>query len=90
MAESKIAERRVIRAACRYTGISGRISIIEMMPVDDKMSGFLVEHCSAEKLRKANRNLGYLSALEQATYLLLTGVIDLRTALGFVDKPFNG
>ena len=26
----------------------------------------------------------------QATYLLLTGVIDLHTALGFVDKPFNG
>jgi len=61
-----------------------------MMPVDDKMSGFLAEHCSANQLRKANRNLGYLTALEQATYLLLTAVIDLRTALGFVEKPFNG
>ena len=87
--EPRIAERRGC-AACRYTGISGRISIIEMMPVDDKMAGFLVDHCSADELRRANRNLGYLSALEQATYLLLTGVIDLRTALGFVDKPFNG
>jgi type II secretory ATPase GspE/PulE/Tfp pilus assembly ATPase PilB-like protein len=89
VAQSKIAERRGC-AACRYTGVSGRISVIEMMPVDDKMAGFLAENCSADKLRKANRNMGYLSALEQATYLLLTGVIDLRTALGFVDKPFNG
>ena len=85
----RIAERRGC-AACRYTGISGRISIIEMMPIDDRMAGFLADHCTADELRRANRNLGYLSALEQATYLLLTGVIDLRTALGFVDKPFNG
>jgi type II secretory ATPase GspE/PulE/Tfp pilus assembly ATPase PilB-like protein len=89
LASPRIAERRAC-AACRYTGIAGRTSIIEMMPIDDKMAGFLIENCSAIRLNEANRKLGYLSALEQATYLLLTGVIDLRTALGFVEKPFNG
>jgi type II secretory ATPase GspE/PulE/Tfp pilus assembly ATPase PilB-like protein len=53
----RTAERRGC-PACRYKGISGRLAIIEMMPVDDKIAGFLVEHSRADQLRKTNRSMG--------------------------------
>ena len=79
--------------SCRGTGFSGRILIMEMMPVDDAIKDMITkmaaskERVSPQEIEKYNQSRGYSRLIDQASFLLQTGEITLESALGFVTSP---
>jgi type II secretory ATPase GspE/PulE/Tfp pilus assembly ATPase PilB-like protein len=79
---------RVGCPACRGTGYSGRVLIMEMLPFDSEIVTLIERRAAPREIREHNANRGYTNLLTQATQLLLTGEIELAEARSFLTtKP---
>lgn len=84
-----IIAERVGCSVCRGTGISGRLLLMEMMPVDDAIREMIAVKRSPTDIEKYNRQRGFLGLIEQASYLLQTGEITLADARRFITRPLT-
>jgi type II secretory ATPase GspE/PulE/Tfp pilus assembly ATPase PilB-like protein len=73
--------------ACRNTGFSGRMIIMEMLPVDSEITSLIEQHASPTDIRQHNRKRGYLNLIDQATMLLFRGEMSMEEARSFLVRP---
>jgi type IV pilus assembly protein PilB len=70
---------------CAGTGYSGRIALIELMPVTEDIERLTVERRSADELRKAARSEGMRSLLEDGLAKAQAGITSLEEVLRILE-----
>ncbi len=76
-------------AACRNTGLDGRIGLLEVVPMTSEMRRWIEQGASTVKLREVAHKAGILSLREHAVSRAAAGVIPLeevaRTTVGYQE-----
>lgn len=65
-------------AACRETGILGRIPVLELFKLDRHVEELIRQNASYEQIKQYNRSRGFRSLGEQVATLVQTGQIPVR------------
>ena len=71
--------------ACRDTGYSGRIGIVELIPIDEELDEIISSGGSQSALKAAARAKGYKSMAEDGIDKVLDGQIDIPSLIRAVD-----
>lgn len=62
---------------CSHTGYKGRISIIEMLDIDNEIKGLILEKASSTKLIEAARRKGMLTMYEDGIIKVIRGITSI-------------
>jgi type II secretory ATPase GspE/PulE/Tfp pilus assembly ATPase PilB-like protein len=71
--------------SCRDTGYSGRIGIVELIPIDEDLDAIIAAGGGPSQLKDAARTKGYKSMAEDGIDKVLAGTIDIPSLIRAVD-----
>lgn len=63
---------------CSHTGYKGRISIIEVLDIDNEMKGLILEKASSTKMIEAARRKGMLTMYEDGILKVIGGITSIE------------
>ena len=64
--------------SCNHTGYKGRMSILEIMPVDEEICSHIIKQSSTETIRETARNNGMRTLLESGLNAVYNGLTTLE------------